>query len=115
MELALITDIAEVAAAEFDALDRTVGAGAWYQRLRQKRADGRGSAGYLRAAENGRLKAFVPVYECRAKAWPHPAYDVRTWQLPPDLRAAADPGTCLLVGGCSDGRSSLHVGYASDE
>lgn len=109
MELAMIADIAEVMPEAFDALDMTPGAGACYQRLRQRQADGRWSVRYLRATENGCLKAAVPVYACRGKTWPHPAYDAGTWQLPEDAREAAAPGRCLLVGGCSDARSSLHI------
>ena len=109
MELAMIADIAEISQEAFDALDKSAGAGACYQRLLQRQADMRWSVSYLRAIENGCLTAAVPVYACRAKAWPHPAYDVRTWRLPDDVRDAAGPAGCLLVGGCSDGRSSLHV------
>lgn len=115
MELAMIADIAEIPPEEFDALDRTAGAGACYQRLRQRQADGRWTVRYLRAVEDGRLKAAIPVYWCRGKTWPHPAYDAATWQLPGDIRAAIAPQRCLLVGGCSDGRSSLHVEYANGQ
>ena len=109
MELAMVADLTEIPQEAFDALDNSAGAGACYQRLLQRQADMRWSVSYLRAIENGCLKAAVPVYTCRAKAWPHPAYDARTWPLPDDVRDAAAPAECLLVGGCSDGRSSLHV------
>lgn len=115
MDLAMIADIAEVTPEQFDALDMKAGAGACYHRLRQRQADGRWAVSYLRAVENGCLKAVVPVYACRGKNWPHPAYDPQTWQLPGYVRDAAVPGRCLLVGGCADGRSSLHVACADGQ
>lgn len=115
MEMAVIAGIAAVTPESFDALDTAAGAGGCYQRLRQKEADGRWRVSYLRATENDRLKALVPLYACRGKIWPHPAYDARTWPLPEHPGNAADPGKCLLVGGCSDARSSLHVGYTPED
>lgn len=109
METALVADIADAGPAEFDALDRTAGAAGCYHRLRQRQADGRWSTHYLRARENGRLTAAVPAYLGRAKTWPSRHYDAATWPLPERLRDGLVPGTCLLVGGCADGRSSLHV------
>lgn len=115
MDLAMIADIAEVTQEDFAALDNRAGAGACYQRLRQRQADMRWRVNYLRAVENGCLKAAIPVYACRAKAWPHPAYNAATWQLPGHVGDATAPGQCLLVGGCSDARSSLHVEFANGE
>lgn len=115
VEMAMIADIAAVAPESFDALDTAAGAGACYQRLRQKQADGRWRVSYLRATEYGRLKAVVPLYICRGKTWPHPAYDARTWPLAEHPGDAADPGKCLLVGGCSDARSSLHIRHSAGD
>ena len=105
----MVADIAATGPEQFDALDTTAGAAACYQRLRQRQADGRWSSHYLRATENGRLTAAIPVYAYRGKAWPSHYYDAATWQLPGGVRDDLVPGRCLLVGGCSDGRSSLHV------
>lgn len=105
----MVADIAATGPEQFDALDTTAGAAACYQRLRQRQADGRWTSHYLRATEDGRLTAAIPVYAYRGKAWPNRYYDAATWQLPGGVRDDLVPGSCLLVGGCSDGRSSLHV------
>jgi hypothetical protein len=110
MEMAMVDDIADVGRAEFDALDRTAGAAGCHGRLAQRQADGRWKTGYLRARLHGRLTAMIPVYACRGRTWPDPAYDPGTWDLPAALREGRDPGSCLLVGGCTDMRSGLHAG-----
>jgi hypothetical protein len=109
METALVGDLGGTGAAEFDGLDRSAGAAGSYHRLRQRQADRRWAVRYLRATEGGRLTAAIPVYEYRGKAWPSPHYDAATWPLPGGRRPELVPAACLLVGGCADARSSLHV------
>ncbi len=99
----------ELAPAEFDALDRAAGAAGCYGRVRQRQADGRWQASHLCCFDDGRLAAAVPVYACRGRSWPDPAYDPAGWGLPPGAEAERSPGDCLLVGGFGDLRSALHV------
>ncbi|MGH3374697.1 MAG: hypothetical protein ACRDP6_08150 [Actinoallomurus sp.] len=125
----MVDDIADVGQEEFDALDRTAGAAGCHGRLAQRQADGRWQVSYLRARLDGRLTAMIPVYACRSRTWPDPAYDAGTWDLPTapregrdaaydagtldlpmESRESRDPGHCLLVGGCADVRSALHAG-----
>ena len=107
METAMVADLADAGPEEFDTLDPTAGAAGCYHRLRQRQADRRWSTGYLRAREGGRLTAAIPVYALRGRSWPSHHYDPATWPLPEQLRAGLSPATCLLVGGCADGRSGL--------
>lgn len=111
---ALVADLDDVGPAEFDALDPTAGAAGSYHRLRQREADGRWSAGYLRAREGGRLTAAIPVYALRGRSWPSHHYDPAGWPLPEPVRAGLTPASCLLVGGCADGRSGLHARVPAD-
>lgn len=109
METALVEDLADAGAAEFDTLDRSAGAAGCYHRLRQRQADRRWVVRYLLATDGGGLAAAVPVCRYRGKAWHSRHYDVTAWPLPGGPRADLIPAACLLVGGCTDGRSSLHV------
>jgi hypothetical protein len=94
----------------FDALDNAAGVMSCYSRVRQREADGRWRVRYLCGWTGEQLAAVVPLYTPRAKAWPDPAYDPHAWGLPGLDDADGQPGRSLLVGGCADLRSSLHVG-----
>ncbi len=101
--------IDELPPGDFGALDRAAGAAGCYGRVRQRQADGRWLASHLCCLDNGRLAAAVPVYACRGRSWPDPAYDPAGWGLPPDALSGHSPGDCLLIGGFGDLRSALHV------
>lgn len=101
--------IDDVPPEDFDALDRAAGVAGCHGRVRQRQADGRWLASYLCCFDSGRLAAAVPVYACRGRSWPDPAYDPAGWDLPPDARSEHSAGDCLVIGGFGDLRSALHV------
>jgi hypothetical protein len=109
MRLDAIEHLQDVPPGQFDALDGAAGAAGCHGRLRQRESDGRWRAGYVRGMQDGVLRAAVPFYECRGRAWPDAAYDPSRWELPQALRAECAAGAAVLVGGCCDLRSGLPV------
>jgi hypothetical protein len=109
MRLDIIEHIGDVRPEQFDALDDTAGAAGCHARLRQREADGRWHASYLRWGDGAELRATVPVYSPRGGRWPDSAYDPSTWNLPEEIRQEFASGAGMLVGGCSDRRSGLHM------
>ena len=105
----VIGHVGEIPREQFDALDDSAGAAGCYERLRQREADGRWRTNYLYWAGDGTARAAVPVYSCRGKSWPDPAYDPSTWDLPEGMGAEFTAGHALLAGGCADLRSGLHI------
>lgn len=109
MRLDVIEHIEEVGREQFDALDDQAGAAGCYERISQREADGRWRASYVCWSDDGAVKAVVPLYSCRGKAWPDPAYDPSTWDLPSEIAGEFSDGRALLLEGCADRRSGLHV------
>jgi hypothetical protein len=108
MKITIIERASELAPDEFDALDQRAGAAGCYDRIRQRETDGRWRARYVKCADGGRLLAAIPVYACRGRRWPDPAYDPGTWEIM-DLGSHFSPAEYLLVGGCYDRRTGFHV------
>jgi hypothetical protein len=92
----------------YDALDRSAGAAGSYDRLAQFTGDARWTVRHVRAATSGRLCAAVPVFTQRGRTWADPMYDPGKWGLPGGL-GDLGPGDAMLMGGCADLRSGLHV------
>jgi hypothetical protein len=109
MEFREVSQISDIPADRFDALDPAAGGSGSHARLRQRESDGRWEARYLCCWEDGRLLAAVPLYRPRFGAWPDPWYDPAAWRLPGPQSAACTPRRSLVVGGCSGLRSTLHV------
>jgi len=107
--MSMLAHIGEIAPYEFDALDPASGAVACYGRLKQREADQRWRASYLRAIGDGFLQAVIPVYTCRSMRWPDPAYDFTAWPLYGEMPDLGGVESALLVGGCLDRRSNLHI------
>ncbi len=108
MELSIIDSIDDISRADFDRLDSSAGSAGCYSRTRQREADGRWRTRYLRAVENGRLGALIPLHTAHGRNWPDPMYDPTHWELPAaeeDYRA----GRCLLVGSFADLRTGWPV------
>ena len=111
MDLSIIDSIDEVSCADFDRLDSSAGSAGCYQRTRQREADGRWRTCYLRAVDDGRLGALIPLHTASGSKWPDPMYDPGNWELPAadeDYRA----GRCLLVGSYADLRTGWPVAAA---
>jgi hypothetical protein len=106
MAIGVTSSIVDFDRKQFDALDRTAGFASSYARLRQRERDPRWISRYLGWTEDGRLKAAIPVYRPRMSSWPDRAYDPRSWGVPAD---GCSPEAVLLVGGCGDRRTGLHV------
>lgn len=115
MELSIVDSLDCVSAEDFDRLDSSAGSAACYQRTRQRERDGRWRCRYLHATDSGRLIAMVPLYTAVGRAWPDPAYDPSTWELPPELTGDYSPGDCLLVGGFADLRTGFAVAEQARE
>jgi hypothetical protein len=108
-DASILTDIEEIGEEAFRDLDPAGGSAACYGRLRQRQSDQRWGVRYLRMGDEDSLQAVTPVCTYRGRQWPDPAYDIESWP-----RSAPQPHhlgaeSVLLVGGCSDRRSSLHV------
>jgi hypothetical protein len=108
-QLSEIRELAHIGPSRFSALDRTLGIAGDFHRLRQHEEDRRWRATYMCASAGGLLRAAVPTYVCLARAWPDPTYSPATWSLPPGVTAACTPDRSVLVGGCADLRSGLHI------
>ncbi|MGW8366691.1 hypothetical protein ACWGK1_39905 [Streptomyces wedmorensis] len=109
MGIDFTSDIADFDRKRFDALDTTAGAASSFSRLRQHQEDGRWISRYLGWRDGEELRAVVPLYRSRMRAWADPSYDPRSWGLPDGVGDACSPGTSLLVGGCADRRTGFHV------
>jgi hypothetical protein len=105
----LTPQIGDITEDAFDRLDSAAGAPSCHGRIRQREADGRWRVQYLRGCDEAQLQAVVPLFTPRPKSWPDPAYDPRTWGLPGLTEDDGLPGGSMLVGGCADLRSTLHV------
>ncbi len=108
MELSIIDSIDGISAADFDQLDSSAGSAGSYARTRQRQADGRWRTHYLRATEDGRLCALIPLHAVNGRNWPDPLYDPSGWGLPTpgeDYSATR----CLLVGSFADLRTGWPV------
>lgn len=109
MNLDVIEHVADVGREQFDALDDQAGAAGCYERISQRETDGRWRTNYVYLADDGAAKAVVPLYSCRGKAWPDPAYDPSTWDLPGEAAGEFSGGRAILLEGCADLRSGLHI------
>ncbi|MFD0424273.1 hypothetical protein [Streptomyces parvus] len=109
MAMGFTAGIADFDQKQFDALDVRAGAASSYGRLRQHEEDRRWAARYLGWVEGEVLRAVVPVYRHRMRSWADPSYDPRAWGLPDGVSDEFTPATSLLVGGCLDRRTGLHV------
>jgi hypothetical protein len=109
MEFCVTPGIGDITAEAFDALDCAAGVPSCHGRIRQHEADGRWQVQYLRGCDRGQLQAVVPLFTPRAKSWPDPAYDPRTWGMPGLTEDDGLPGGSMLAGGRADLRSTLHV------
>lgn len=109
MTIGFTSSVADFDQKQFDGLDVTAGIASSYDRLRQRERDARWSVRYVGWTEDDLLKAAIPVYQCRTQVWPDEAYDPRTWNLPDNAGDEGSPASSLLVGGCSERRSGLHV------
>jgi hypothetical protein len=111
VEFDLIDSIAGVPARDFDRLDSSAGAAGCYDRMRQRESDGRWLRTYLRCvdSDSGRLRALIPLYRSRGRTWPDPAYDPRTWDLPPGAADECTAAGSVIVGSYADLRTGLHV------
>jgi hypothetical protein len=110
LQVRVVDQIGDIPAADFDALDTSAGVSSCHARTRQRESDGRWRLRYLRCHDHESLKAVIPLYTSRAKAWPDPSYDPATW--PSSETGSQDPmtpRTSLLVGGCTYLQSSLHT------
>jgi hypothetical protein len=115
VELSIVDSLERVSAEDFDRLDSSAGSAACYQRTRQRERDGRWRCRYLYAADGGRLMAMLALYTANGRAWPDPAYDPSTWELPAGLRGDYAPGDCVLVGGFADLRTGFAVAEQARE
>ncbi|WP_020122433.1 hypothetical protein [Streptomyces canus] len=113
MAISFTSAVADFDQKQFDALDRTAGFASSYTRLLQKEQDPRWISRYLWWAEDDRLRAAIPVYRSRMSSWPDPRYDPRSWGLPDGAGDDCTPRASLLVGGCGDRRTGLHVDVES--
>lgn len=109
MAIGFTSTIADLDQKQFDSLDRTAGFASSYARLRQKEQDPRWIGRYLVWTEDSLLRAVVPAYRSRMDSWPDAAYDPRSWGLPDGVGQECSPKAALLVGGCGDRRTGLHV------
>lgn len=105
----IVPRAASLPADEFNALNTMAGAAGSHARMSQREADPRWRVRYVRWLEAGRLRAGLPVYQCRGPAWPDRAYDPSAWEWPDGVQGDGAPGRGLQVGGCSDLRTALHV------
>ena len=51
----------------------------------------------------------MPLFTPRGRSWPDPAHDPRAWEIPGLTGDDGLPRTSMLVGGCADLGSTLHV------
>jgi hypothetical protein len=109
MDFRVVSQINDIPAARFDALDAAAGGAGSHARLRQREGDGRWHTRYLCAWDAGLLLAAVPLYRPRFARWSDSWYDPGAWPLSDPYAAACTPGESLLVGGCSGLRSTLHT------
>ncbi|MER6543880.1 hypothetical protein [Streptomyces sp. NPDC001250] len=109
MAMGFTSTIADFDQKQFDSLDRAAGFASSYSRLRQKESDARWLSRYLGWFDDHLLRAAIPVYRSRMKSWPDAAYDPLSWDLPNGVGDGCSPGASLVVGGCGDRRTGLHV------
>jgi hypothetical protein len=109
MGIDVTSAIADFDQEQFDSLDRTAGFASSHSRLGQKELDARWVCRYLGWLDGRLLRAVIPVYRARMTSWPDAAYDPRSWGLPDGAGDECTPGAALMVGGCGDRRTGLHV------
>ena len=107
-DIDIVDSIADLRPDVFDALNRSAGAAGSYQRMLQLEGDRRWRVRFARMRRRGQLEAVVPLFTCPGPAWVDPVYDPGTWGFPADSFESA-PDEVMLVGGCADLRTALHV------
>jgi hypothetical protein len=115
VDIDLTGHIADIPAEQFDRLDPAVGVLGCYAKIKLRDADGRWRVTYVRGTDGGKLTAAIPVYASRVAQWPDPAYDPRTWALPPTASGDYTAARCLLVGSYEERCSGLHVEQSARE
>ncbi|HLX47998.1 MAG TPA: hypothetical protein VKS82_06680 [Streptosporangiaceae bacterium] len=115
MDIDLTGHIAGIPEEQFDHLDPSVGVLGCYAKVKLREADGRWRVTYVRGTDAGLLTAAVPLYASRMRDWPDPAYDPRTWALPPTVSEGCTAARCLVVGSFEERCSALHVGHSARE
>jgi hypothetical protein len=104
----VVDSIADLSPEAFDALDRSAGAAGSHQRVLQFAADRRWHVRFARARHQGRTEAVIPLFTWRGRTWADPAYDPGTWGFAGESFSSG-PDEVMLVGGCADLRTGLHV------
>lgn len=115
MDIGLTGHIADIPAEQFDRLDPAVGVLGCYAKAKLREADGRWRVTYVHGTDGGTLKAAVPLYASRMTDWSDPAYDPRTWALPPAAGEDCTAARCLVVGSFEERHSGLHVEHSARE
>jgi hypothetical protein len=115
LDIALTGRIADIPEEQFDHLDPAVGVVDCYARVKQREADGRWHVTYVHGTDGGQTTAAVPLYASSSPDWSDPAYDPRTWALPPAVREDCTAARCLVVGNYEDRCSGLHVECSARE
>lgn len=109
MDFALTARIADIPREQFDRLDPAVGVVDCHAKVEQREADGRWRVTYVHGTDGDQTKAAIPLYASQSPDWSDPAYDPRTWALPPAVREDCTANRCLVVESYEDRRSGLHV------
>ena len=115
MDIDLIGHVADIPEVQFDRLDPAVGVLACHAKVKQREADGRWRVTYIHGTDEGQTKAAIPLYASHMADWSDPAYDPRTWALPPTVREDCTAARCLVVGSYEDRCSGLHVACSARE
>lgn len=115
MDIDLTGHIAGIPEEQFNRLDPAVGVLGCYAKVKLREADGRWRVTYVRGTDGGGLKAAIPLYASRMAEWSDPAYDPRTWELPPTVGGDCTAARCLVVGSYEERCSGLHVERSARE
>jgi hypothetical protein len=109
VDFVLTGRIADIPQEQFDRLDPAVGVVDCYAKVKQREADGRWRVTYVHGTDGDQTKAAIPLYASQSPDWSDPAYDPRTWALPPAVREDCTANRCLVVESYEDRCSGLHV------
>lgn len=115
MDIGLTEHIDGIPEEQFDCLDPAVGVVACYAKVKQREADWRWRVTYVHGTEGDQTKAAIPLYASCQAEWADPAYDPRTWPLPPEVCDDCTAAGCLLVGSYEERLSGLHVDNSARE